>query len=170
MQKSHNEGIFAALSSAVFLGFTPVFGKLAINFGFSPLAVVAFRTSMAAGLVFLFVILFYRSYLYIFPVGLLGCILAGLINGLGSILYYMALNRLNASIGIPPTIEQIADADIPEIARRALAEAHGTYPVPKYMSAAECATVVRRAAGRAEVAATGHRARTDGARPENEEV
>jgi len=99
MQKSHKEGIFAALSSAVFLGFSPVFGKLAINFGFSPLAVVAFRTSMAAGLVFLFVILFYRSYLYIFPVGLLGCILAGLINGLGSILYYMALNRLSASVG-----------------------------------------------------------------------
>ncbi len=99
MQKGHNEGIFAALSSAVFLGFTPVFGKLAINFGFSPLAVVAFRTSMAAALVFIVVILFYRSYLYIFPVGLLGCILAGLINGLGSILYYMALNRLSASVG-----------------------------------------------------------------------
>ena len=80
------------------------------------------------------------------------------------------IRRLNADIGIPPTIEQIADADIPEIVRRALAEAHGTYPVPKYMSAAECATVVRRAAGRAQVAATGHRARTDGARPENEEV
>jgi len=80
------------------------------------------------------------------------------------------IRRLNASIGIPPTIEQIADADIPEIARRALAEAHGTYPVPKYMSATECATVVRRAAGRAEVAAAGHRARTDGARPENEKV
>jgi drug/metabolite transporter (DMT)-like permease len=99
MQKGHNAGIIAALSSAVFLGFTPVFGKLAINFGFSPLAVVAFRTSMAAGLVLLIVILFYRSYLYIFPVGLLGCVLAGLINGVGSILYYMALNRMSASVG-----------------------------------------------------------------------
>jgi len=99
MHKLRNEGIFAALSSAVFLGFTPVFGKLAINFGFSPLAVVAFRTSMAAGLVLLVVVLFYRSYLYIFPIGLLGCLLAGLINGLGSILYYMALTRLSASVG-----------------------------------------------------------------------
>jgi len=80
------------------------------------------------------------------------------------------IRRLNASIGIPPTIEQIADADIPEIARRALAEAHGTYPVPKYMSATECATVVRRAAGRAEGAATGQRAHTDGAGRENEKV
>lgn len=99
LQKVQYTGIIAALSSAVFLGFTPVFGKLAINFGFSPMAVVAFRTSMAAGLVFVFVAIFYRKYLYIFPVGLLGCVLAGLINGAGSILYYMALNRLSASVG-----------------------------------------------------------------------
>ncbi len=59
-----------------------------------------------------------------------------------------AIRRLNASVGIPSTIEQIADPDIPEIVKRALAEAHGTYPVPAYMSAADCATVVRRAAGR----------------------
>ena len=99
MQKVHNKGIFAALSSAVFLGLTPVFGKLAINFGFSPLAVVAFRTSMAAFLILMVIVLFYRSYLYIFPVGLMGCVLAGLINGFGSILYYIALNRLSASVG-----------------------------------------------------------------------
>jgi alcohol dehydrogenase class IV len=59
-----------------------------------------------------------------------------------------AIRQLNATIGIPPTIEQITDADIPEIVRRALAEAHGTYPVPVYMSAADCTAIVRRAAGR----------------------
>jgi alcohol dehydrogenase class IV len=59
-----------------------------------------------------------------------------------------AIRQLNASIGIPPTIEQITDADVPEIVRRALAEAHGTYPVPVYMSAADCTIIVRRAAGR----------------------
>jgi drug/metabolite transporter (DMT)-like permease len=99
MQKSHKIGISAALGSAVFLGLSPVFGKLAINFGFSPLAVVALRTSMAAGLILAVVLLFYRSYLYIFPIGLVGCILAGSINGLGSILYYLALDRLSASVG-----------------------------------------------------------------------
>ncbi len=82
----------------------------------------------------------------------------------------VAIRQLNACVGIPPTIEQIADADIPEIVRRALAEAHGTYPVPAYMSAADCTTVVRRAAGRAVVAATDHRARAVGARPGKEEV
>ncbi|HUH98496.1 MAG TPA: DMT family transporter, partial [Anaerolineales bacterium] len=93
------KGVFAALSSAAFLGISPVFGKLAINLGFSPLAVTAFRSGLAAGLIFLVMLLFFRSYLYIYPVGLIGCFLAGAINGLGSILYYMALERLDASVG-----------------------------------------------------------------------
>jgi drug/metabolite transporter (DMT)-like permease len=92
-------GIFAALGSAVFLGISPVFGKLAITLGFSPFAVVALRTVMAAALLFLIVAIFSRQYLYIFPVGLVGCFLAGVINGLGSLLYYMALYRLPASLG-----------------------------------------------------------------------
>ena len=99
MYKVRAKGISAALSSAAFLGLTPVFGKLAINLGFSPLAVAALRTSMAAGLILIIMILFYRPYLYIFPVGLIGCLLAGAINGLGSILYYLALERLDASVG-----------------------------------------------------------------------
>ena len=99
MHKAHTKGISAALSSAAFLGLTPVFGKLAINLGFSPLAVAALRTSMAACLILTIMVLFYRPYLYIYPVGLIGCMLAGAINGLGSILYYMALKRLDASVG-----------------------------------------------------------------------
>jgi alcohol dehydrogenase class IV len=82
----------------------------------------------------------------------------------------VAIRRLNACVGIPPTIEQIADADIHEIVRRALAEAHGTYPVPKYMSASDCASVVRCAAGRAMVAATDNRASAAGTRPEKKEI
>lgn len=92
-------GIIAALGSALFLGVSPVFGKLAITQGLSPLVVVALRTSLAAALLFLIVALFGRQYLYIFPVGLIGCMLAGVINGLGSLLYYMALDRLPASLG-----------------------------------------------------------------------
>lgn len=99
MQKSRNTGILAAIGSAVFLGLSPVFGKLAINLGFSPLAVVALRTSLAAALILIIVVIFYRPFLYIFPVGLIGCLLAGLINGLGSILYYLALDHLSASVG-----------------------------------------------------------------------
>ncbi|MBI5823092.1 MAG: DMT family transporter [Chloroflexi bacterium] len=99
MPKKQTAGIAAAFSSAFFLGLAPVFGKLAITQGFTPLAVVALRTGFAAGILFLVVLLFYRQYLYIFPVGLVGCILAGTINGLGSLLYYLALERLDASLG-----------------------------------------------------------------------
>ena len=99
MQKKYKAGITAAFSSALFLGFAPVFGKLAITQGFSPFAVVALRTGFAAGILLLVIGIFYRQYLYIFPVGLAGCILAGSINGLGSLLYYLALERLNASVG-----------------------------------------------------------------------
>lgn len=63
------------------------------------MAAVALRTGLAAGILLLIVLLFYRPNLYIFPVGLVGCILAGTINGAGSILYYLALSRLNASVG-----------------------------------------------------------------------
>lgn len=76
-----------------------MFGKLAINQGFSPLAVVALRTGFAAGILLIFVVIFNSKYLYIFPIGLIGCFLAGAINGLGSILYYLALERLDASVG-----------------------------------------------------------------------
>jgi drug/metabolite transporter (DMT)-like permease len=99
LQKKQTAGILAALSSAFFFGLSPVFGKLAISQGFSPLAVVALRTSLAAAALLIIVLLFYRQFLYIFPVGLIGCILAGVINGFGSLLYYMALGRLNASVG-----------------------------------------------------------------------
>ena len=86
-------------ASALFLGLSPVFGKLALNLGLSPLAVVAWRTALATLLVLLPVAAFWRRYLYVFPAGLLGCLLAGFINGAGSILYYMALQRLTASVG-----------------------------------------------------------------------
>jgi drug/metabolite transporter (DMT)-like permease len=94
-----NMGVRAALLSAVFLGLAPVFGKQAIILGFSPLAVVAFRTLSAALLLFLIMAVLYRQYLYIYPAGLLGCGLAGLLNGLGSIMFYAALGRISASIG-----------------------------------------------------------------------
>lgn len=65
---------------------------------FSPYAVVALRTSMAALLLVLIIVIFKRRFLYIYPIGLLGCILAGATNGVGSIFYYVGLSKLNASI------------------------------------------------------------------------
>lgn len=92
-------GIWAALASAFFLGLAPIFGKGAILLGFPPLAVVALRTGLAAGLLMVVMLIFRRTYFYIYPAGLLGCLLAGGINGLGSLLYYSALGRIDAGLG-----------------------------------------------------------------------
>lgn len=99
ISRGRTTGVISSLASALFLGFAPVFGKAAIDLGFSPLFVVAVRTSLAALLLFLIVIIFRRRYLYIFPAGLLGCMLAGMLNGAGSILYYQSLSHLSASVG-----------------------------------------------------------------------
>jgi len=98
-QAVRNKGIRAALASALFLGIAPVFGKQAILFGFTPLSVVTYRTLIATFFLLILMLLFKRKFLYIYPLGLAGCMLAGLINGLGSILYYSALSRLDASLG-----------------------------------------------------------------------
>lgn len=99
MQNGRSTGIHAALISALFLGFAPVFGKAAMGPDqFSPLAVAAMRTSMAALLLVTIILLFKRNILYIYPAGLLGCLLAGAVNGIGSIFYYVGLNKLNASV------------------------------------------------------------------------
>lgn len=99
MRTERTKGIQAALASAFLLGMTPVLGRQAILLGFSPLAVVALRTVFAALLLFTLVALFKPQFLYIYPVGLMGCTLAGVVNGVGSIFYYMSLGRLPASIG-----------------------------------------------------------------------
>lgn len=91
-------GVRFALASALLLGMMPIFGKQAINGGLPPLVVVAARTGGAAALLFVVVLLFRRRYLYIYPLGLVGCFLAGGLNGLGSLLYYTGLARLDAGL------------------------------------------------------------------------
>lgn len=98
-RKDRNKGIAAAIASAIFLGLAPVFGKQAILFGFSPLALVTFRTGLATIILFLAMLIFQRQFLYIYPLGLAGCLLAGFINGIASIFYYDSLRVLNASVG-----------------------------------------------------------------------
>jgi drug/metabolite transporter (DMT)-like permease len=93
------KGIIASLASALLLGLTPIFGKQSILLGFSPLAVVAIRSTIAALLLLFFILIFRRKFFYIYPLGLLGCFAAGFVNGVGSIFYYTALSRLDASIG-----------------------------------------------------------------------
>jgi drug/metabolite transporter (DMT)-like permease len=94
-----SKGIYAALASAFFLGMAPVFGRQAILLGMPWLALVAIRTGLAALLLLGVMFLFFRSFLFIYPAGLLGCLMAGWINGLGSLFYYSALAHIGAGIG-----------------------------------------------------------------------
>ena len=97
--RGQQAGVPAAIASAFFLGLTPIFGKQAILFGLPPLAVAAIRTILSAVLLLTVVAIFKRKYLYIYPVGLVGCLLAGGINGFGSLFYYSALGRIDAGVG-----------------------------------------------------------------------
>jgi alcohol dehydrogenase class IV len=49
---------------------------------------------------------------------------------------------MNERMGIPTTIQELKAADIPLIARRALAEAHPDYPVPTIMTRQECEALI----------------------------
>ena len=91
-------GLALAGLSAVLLGSTPVLGKLALEAGIAPLAVVAFRTA-AAALLLLLALLPRRGALAIFPLGLIGCLLAGAFNGIGSLFFYAGLARVDAGVG-----------------------------------------------------------------------
>jgi drug/metabolite transporter (DMT)-like permease len=94
------QGIMAALISALVLGLAPTFGKQAIIAGTPALSVVALRTAFATLSLWLLLGLrpAWRRFFYIYPVGLWGCLTAGAINGLGSLMYYTGLARLDASL------------------------------------------------------------------------
>lgn len=92
-------GIAFAVTSAVMLGLTPIFGKQAIIAGLHPITTVALRTAGATALLFLVLLIFNRSFFYIYPVGLAGCGLAGVLNGFGSVFFYAGLGRIDANLG-----------------------------------------------------------------------
>jgi drug/metabolite transporter (DMT)-like permease len=94
----HVRGLTAALLSPLFLGMAPVFGKLAYLGGSDPFTVAATRTVVAAVFLWIVYLLFGRRFIYIYPAGLLGCVVVGTVNGIGSLFYYNGLHYLNASV------------------------------------------------------------------------
>jgi len=56
-----------------------------------------------------------------------------------------AVDQLNHDLGIPTTLAALREADIPKLAAAACHEAHTGYPVPRYMSQAECEDLIRKA-------------------------
>lgn len=92
------QGVAAALLTPIFLGVAPIFGKLAIRAGADPFTVAALRTLIAVVLLWVFYLVFLRKYIYIYPAGLLGCIVVGVVNGIGSLFFYGGLGLLDASL------------------------------------------------------------------------
>ena len=92
------KGIAATLLSCLFAGLAPILGKLAYQAGVDPTTLVATRTALAAGLLWLFYLLFWRKYMVITWRDLAGCVGMGVANGVGSILYYNGLSRMDASL------------------------------------------------------------------------
>lgn len=82
----------------VFLGMAPVLGKLALNGQADPFSIAALRTIAAAAILWIIYLIFWRQYIFIYPAGLLGCVMVGTVNGIGSLFYYNGLNYLDASV------------------------------------------------------------------------
>ncbi len=91
-------GIAATLLSTLFAGLAPIFGKLAYQAGVAPMTLVFLRTALAAGLLWLFYAFFWRRYVQIGWRNLIGCVGMGVANGIGSLLYYNGLARVDASL------------------------------------------------------------------------
>ncbi len=88
-------GVAAAFLAPMFMGFTPIFGRLAISTGLDAYTLAALRTCAAAAFLWVCYLIFWRKYIYIFPAGLMGTFAVGMVNGLGSLLYYNGLLLLN---------------------------------------------------------------------------
>lgn len=96
--EANRRAVLTGLMAPVFLGMAPILGKLAIKAGADPFTVAAWRTAIAVALLWLIYALFARRYIYIYPAGLFGCIVLGLVNGIGSLFYYSGLQLVDASL------------------------------------------------------------------------
>jgi len=97
-EKYNMGGVAATLLSCLFAGLAPILGKLAYQAGVDPTTLVALRTALAAGLLWVFYLLFWRRNIAISWRNLMGCVGMGIANGVGSLLYYNGLSRMDASL------------------------------------------------------------------------
>ena len=93
------QGMFWALLSPVFLGAIPILAKLAYATGVSVLTLVAFRTIFAALLLWLAMFTFTRHLIRSSVPAIVGSLIAGAVNGIGSLFFYASLTRIDASLG-----------------------------------------------------------------------
>jgi len=97
LSREQQWGVTSTILASFFLGWAPILGKLAYRGGVTPFTLAAARTIVAAALLWLAFLLFWRSEIVISWRSLLGCISIGAVNGIGSLFYYSSLSRLDAS-------------------------------------------------------------------------
>lgn len=97
--QSWQRGLSWALLSPLFLGTIPIFAKIAYSEGTAVLTVVAFRTLFAASLLWLGMLLFSRHLIRSSPFAIAASLIAGGINGIGSLFFYASLTHIDASMG-----------------------------------------------------------------------
>ena len=97
--KRWQKGLFWALLSPIFLGLIPIFAKIAYNEGGDVLTVVAFRTIIAAGIMWAGMLLFKRNLIRSSLPAVASSLFAGAINGIGSLFFYASLTHIDASVG-----------------------------------------------------------------------
>jgi drug/metabolite transporter (DMT)-like permease len=91
-------GVLVALTSAMIVGWAPIFGKMAYRVGVDPYTLAAFRTILAATMLWAFYLLRWRQYIRVDWPNLIGCVGIGAVNGIGSLFYYTGLQKLDASL------------------------------------------------------------------------
>jgi drug/metabolite transporter (DMT)-like permease len=93
------KGLMWALISPLFLGTMPIFAKLAYAGHIDLFTVAALRTTVAAVLMWLAALTIGRKFIRSSSPAIFGSMLAGGINGLGSIFFYGSLVLIDASLG-----------------------------------------------------------------------
>lgn len=93
------KGLFWALVSPVFLGTMPIFAKLAYAANVDVFTVAALRTTVAAVLMWLAAVTVGRKFIRSSTPAIFGSMMAGAINGLGSLFFYGSLMLIDASLG-----------------------------------------------------------------------
>ena len=92
-------GLLWGFLSPVFLGIVPILAKVAYAAGVNVMTVVAFRTIIAAAFLWTGMLLFKRQLIRSSIPAIVGSMIAGAINGIGSIFFYTSLTRIDASLG-----------------------------------------------------------------------
>ncbi len=96
--RSNLRTFLSVFSAPALLGLAPIFGKMALQAGADSFSTAALRTIVAVAILWLGYAVFARRFLYIYPAGLVGCLVIGFVNGVGSLFYYSGLNYLDASL------------------------------------------------------------------------